>query len=76
MDMEYIYGMIQKMKINFLEIGMQGSGRMENVKDMGNFTIAMEIYMRDNGKIIKKKDLVFFIIKIELNILEVLKKII
>ena len=22
MDMEYIYGMIQKMKINFLEIGM------------------------------------------------------
>ena len=36
--------------------------------DMENFIKVMEIYMKGNGKIIKKKNLEFFIIKIELNI--------
>ena len=51
-------------------------GKTEKEMDMGNFIIVMVIFMRVSGKIIKKKDSAFFIIKIEQNILEVLKVII
>ena len=55
---------------------MLANGKTEKETDMGNFIKVMEIFMRVSGKIIKKKDSVFFIIKTEQNILEVLKVII
>ena len=42
---------------------------------MVNFFIVMEIYMKDIGKIIKKKDLGFYILMIEVNMLEISKMI-
>ena len=47
---------------------------LQKEMDMENFIIVMVIYMKANGKKIKKKALVYFITKIELNILGVLKK--
>ena len=75
-DMGFIFGMIQKMKINFLEIDMQANGKMAKEMDMEYSIIVMVIYMKANGKKIKKKGLEYFIIKIEQNMQEVLNAII
>ena len=48
---------------------------MEKDKDMENFFIVMEVYMKDIGKIIKKKGLEYLHSKIELNILGILRMI-
>ena len=48
---------------------------MEKEMVMENFFIVMEVFMKDIGKIIKKKDMAFLLFKIEANIVEILKKI-
>ena len=62
-------------KRNILEIDMSANGRTGKGMDMVNFFTVMVIYMKAIGKIIKKKVLEFYISKIELHILEILKMI-
>ena len=73
MDMVFIYGTILKMKINILEIDMLVNGKKGKEMDMENFIIVMEIYMKAIGKIILKKDLEYYIIMIDPNLLDILK---
>ena len=75
MVLECIFGMMQIMKINILEIDMLDNGKTEKEMDMENFFIIMDVFMKDIGKIIKKMDLEYIIILIKLNILEISKMI-
>jgi len=57
------------MEINLLEIFQMGKNQMEN------FIFLMEIYMKDNSIMIKKKDKEYFCLKMEKNMKVILKMI-
>ena len=75
MDMVYISGTTQIKIRNILEIDIQANGKTAKEKAMGNFFIVMVIFMKDIGKIIKRKDSGFYISKIVLNMQETSKMI-
>ena len=54
---------------------MSGNGKMVKEMDMVNFIIVTEVYMKDIGKMTKKKDSAFYIFMIELKYQEFLKMI-
>jgi hypothetical protein len=57
------------MEINLLEIFQMEKNQMEN------FIFLMEIYMKDNSIMIKKKDKEYFCLKMEKNMKVILKMI-
>jgi len=54
-DTEFIFGLKNLEKENFLEIVMKDNGQMEKDKDMEYFIMLMDQNMKVNGKIILKK---------------------
>ena len=76
MEWVYIFGMMKKLVvIKISEIDMSENGKKEWKMDMGNSFIVMEVFMKDFGKMIKKKVLGFWVSRIEQKLVDCFKMI-
>ena len=68
-DLEHIYGLMEQLKTSFLEIDMLATGNLGRDVDLVLSIIQMAVNMRENGKTIISMARVYLHLKMALNIL-------